>query len=102
MRLDVYGPLETVQNALHDIHADTATGNLGDLFRRAEAGAKDIFQGLRISQPGCFLRRRESEFDGFRTDAGGIHAAAVVADFDDYLIALVIRAQADRALGRLS
>ena len=46
--------------------------------------------------------RRHSQFDGLGANLLRVHAAAIVGDFDDDLIALVIRIQPDDTLRRLA
>src|SRR2546423_216633 len=93
---------QAVQHALHDIHADPASGNFGDLLGRAEAGTEDIIQGFGFRELGEFFRRRQPEFDGLGANLLDIDAASVVADFHDYLIPMVVGIQPNCSLRALA
>src|SRR5271165_1636916 len=101
-RLHADRGFETVQHALDDVHSDATPGNFGDLGGRAETRTEDEIEGLGLVQQGSFLGRCEAEFDGFGANFPGIDAAAVVADLDDDLVALMIGVETDHALRRLT
>ena len=75
-----HGSLQAVQHALHDVHADAAPGNFGDLLGRAEAGTEDVIQGFGFRELGEFFRRRQPEFDGLGANLLDIDAASVVGN----------------------
>ena len=68
----------------------------------AEAGPEDEVERLGFAQPRGFFGRRQSQFDGLGANLLRVDAAAVVGDFDDDLIAVVIGVQPDDALRRLA
>ena len=90
---DADGGLQAMQYALHDVHADAAAGDFGDLFGRAESGAKDEVESLGFGEPRGFFRRRQAKFDGLCANLLRVDAATVVGDFDDDLVAVVIGVQ---------
>src|SRR5580704_7291496 len=91
-----------MQDALYHIQTDAAAGDFGNLIGGAEAGAEDKIKNIRLAQTAGFLGLEQTSFDGAGLDSFRIDAAAVVADFHDDLIALVIGFQADRSSGRLA
>jgi hypothetical protein len=87
--LDMDGGLQPVQHALHHVHAHAASGNFGDLFRRAESGPEDEFHSFGFADARRFFGSHNSQFDRFGANLLDIDAASVVADFDHHLIALM-------------
>src|SRR5690606_3884219 len=61
--------------ALHDIHADAAAGNGGDLLRGGKAGGEN--ERERFLSAEFFAGRDDPFFDGLVVDFGRIDAAAV-------------------------
>ncbi len=80
----------------------TASGNLGDLFRRAEAWPEDKIQRFCVAQPGCFFRGHQPELDRLAANSLHVHASAVVTHFDHHLIPLVMRLEPDCTVRRLA
>ena len=101
-RLHADGSFQPVQYTLHHVHANPPPRDFGDLLGSAEAGAEDEVEDLSIVQPHDFFAGRHSQFQGLGANLLGVHAAAVVGDFDDDLIALVIRMQPDDPLRRFA
>ena len=96
------GALEAVHDGLDDVHADAAAADLGDLAGGAEAGVEDEVEGIAFAQALGLLGGDDAAIDGLADHGGQIDAAAVVAGFDDHLVALVIGVEADGSLGRLA
>ena len=93
---------QPLEHALHHVHSDAASGNFGDFFCGAESGAEDEVQGLAFGQARRFFRRHHSQFERFGANFLGVDAAAIVADLDHHLIALVIGIQLDLSPRRLA
>ena len=91
-----------MQHALHHVHANAASGNFGDLLGRAEAGAEDEVESFRFAQPRGFFGSRQPKFNGLGANLLRIDAAAIVGDFDDHLVAVVIGVQPDDSLRLLA
>src|SRR5690606_36068253 len=71
------------------VHADPATGDVGDLGGGGEAGPEDQVDQVLGLHPGCRLAGDHSTAYGDLGDLGGVDALAVVGDLDDHLAALV-------------
>ena len=80
--------------AADHVHAHAATGQVGDRFGGGEAGLEDQVPDLRV---GGVLGYGQATLGGLGEDAFAIQAAAVVADFDDDVAALVRSRQGDGA-----
>ena len=82
------------------VHADAATGHLGGLVARGEAGSEQQSQqgpfvvGLAVTEPALLV--------GPGPDPGQVQAAAVVAALDPDLRSFAAEAQIDPAFGRLA
>jgi hypothetical protein len=79
---------ELLDIALHDIHADATTGDRGDFFGGREAREKNkvvdlVLRELRVFWNEVLLARLGEDFVG-------VDAAAIVAEFDDDIPALVV------------
>ena len=88
--------------AAHDVHADAAAGNAGDLRRRREARRENEIADFRLRLGGELGFAGEALLDGLGLDAREVEAAAVVGDLDDDVAALVTGGQPDGALRRLA
>src|SRR5580704_11690818 len=99
---DVYRALEAMQDALHDVQTNAAAGNFGDLIRSAESRAEDEIHNVRFAEPAGFFPFQQTSFYGSRLDLLRVDAAAVVADFHDDLIALMVSLETDGSLGRFT
>ena len=88
--------------AAHDVHADAAAGNAGDLRGGGEAGREDEIADLGVGFGRHLGFAGEALLDGLGADAREIEAAAVVGDLDDDVAALVAGGKPDRALWRLA
>ena len=86
----------------HHVHADAAAGNIGDLFRRREAGQEDQVQRFPVAELPGLLGRQESFVDGLLLEPRDVDPRAVIPDLDVDLPALVIGAQGQRPFGRLA
>ena len=86
----------------HHVEADATPGNIGHLRRGGEAGQEDEIADLGLGFRGDLGFGGKTALDRPCLDAGDIEAAAVVADLDDDVTALVASAEPDRALLRLA
>src|SRR5579872_3414937 len=102
MRFHADGGLQAMQDALDDVHPNAAAGDLGDLLGGAEAGAEDEIESLGFGETRGLFGGGKTEFDGFGTDFLRVDAAAIVGDFDDNLVAVVVRVEADASMRRLA
>src|SRR3954464_6335949 len=93
---------QPIDHRLHDVHADPASGNLGDLFGSAKAGMEDKLQSFRLAQAISFLMRDDAALDRACNNFLYVDAIAVVTDLDHHLVPLVIGIQAERALRRFA
>ena len=96
-RFHVDGAADLVDVGAHDVHADAAAGDAGDLLGGREAGREDELVNLRVGQLVDLGFRSEPAGDRLGPDPLGGEAAAVVGDLDDDVAALVTGGQADRA-----
>src|SRR5690606_36439903 len=80
----------------HDVHADAAAGNVRDFFRGRKTGRENQVQDFALVQFG--IGGDQAAFDGFVANAVGVHAAAVVGDFDDDAAGFLERSEAQRAV----
>jgi len=81
---------QAAQHTLHDIHTHTPPGNLSDLFGSAEPWLEDQVQNFRFAQLGGCLRSNHSLFDGSGFYPLGINALAIVSDFHNHLVGLMV------------
>ncbi len=81
----------------HDVHADAAATDVGNLRGGGEAGKEDHLQELALRELGGARRRDEAALDGLGADLADGDAGAVVGDFDDYVAAFLHGAQDERA-----
>jgi hypothetical protein len=80
-------PPSAVVALLHDIHADAASGQSGQLFGRGEARLED-----EAGQPaliGVLVGAEQAPFDRARADAVERKTAAIVGQFDHDFIGLL-------------
>src|SRR5579871_6939556 len=91
-----------MQDALDDVHANAAAGDLGDLLGGAEAGAEDEIESLGFGETRGLFGSRQPKFDGLGADFLRVDAAAIVGDFDDNLVAVVVRVEADASMRGLA
>src|SRR5205823_4915866 len=87
---------------LDDVHADAAARHLADGGGGREAGPEDQLERVAIVHGRELGVGDDALLPGLRAQLRGIHAAAVVGDADDDLVAAVGRAQADDPFGRLA
>src|SRR5580692_4100805 len=99
---DVNRALQAMQDALHDVQPNAAAGNFGDLIRSAESRAEDEIHNVRFAEPAGFFPFQQASFDGSGLDFLRVDAAAVVADFHDDLIPLMVGLETDGSLRRLA
>src|SRR5580692_5101193 len=99
---NVHRALEAMQDALHDVQTNAAARNFGDLVCGAESRAEDEIHNVRFAEPAGFFPFQQASFYGSRLDLLRVDAAAVVADFHDDLIALMVSLETDGSLGRLT
>ena len=99
---DVDRALQAMQHALHDIEANAPAGNFGDFIGGAESGPEDKcmdFGSPKRSDSSAVMR---PFLDSLVLDSLRIDAAAIVADLDDHLVALVVGREADGSMRRLA
>src|SRR4051812_33504057 len=90
--------LQAIDHRLHDVHANAASGDLGDLFGGAKAGVENKLQRFRLAQAISFLMRDDAALDRACDDLLYVNAVAVIADLYNHLVALVIGIEAECAL----
>src|SRR5579862_4137883 len=90
-----------MQHGLHHVQADAATRDLGDLGGGAESGPEHQSENFSFSQSLRLFRGKETLFDGFGFDFLNINSRAIVGDFNDNLIAVMIRSELDGSTRRL-
>src|SRR5208337_4274968 len=99
---DVDGALEAVEDGAHNVHADAAAGDFGDLGSGAETGLEnEIEDVLRVEALSVF-GFQQAVVNGLVANEVEIDAAAIVADFDDHLCALMIGIEKNGAASGLS
>ena len=79
------------------VHADAASGDIGDLFRSGKPRFEN--QPERVALRDCGAVFDQALGAGLGEDLGGIQPAAVIGDFDYDLAGLVIRGQGNAGLG---
>ena len=89
-RADVDGAFEPIHHRANHIHADAAAGDFGDCCGGAEARLKNQIQNFVFGKALALLRPSGCPFRRLAREACVIHAAAIVANFDDDLRALMI------------
>src|SRR6266436_6208166 len=94
--------LEAVQDRSNDIHSDATARNLCYFRSGAEPRFKNKIESFLISEALGLFGFQDSLFDSTGAQLNGIHAAAVVANLDHDLSALVISVEIDGATRRLS
>src|SRR5439155_25305210 len=100
--VDVDRAADLLDIGLDDVHTDAAPGERGHGRGCREAGKEDQAQQRLRAHARGLLGGDELLLDGLMLDAFGVDAAAVVADFDVDLAALVIGPQPDAAVARLA
>src|SRR5271163_2478367 len=93
---------EGLERGLHDVEADAAPGNLGDFVRGAESRSENQLEALQLVEPGSLFLGNDPALDGPADDFFAIESAAIVGDFDDDLVAVMVGVQADGAARRFS
>src|SRR3954470_15800272 len=91
-----------MQHLADNVEADAASGHLGYLVSSAESGPENQIDNLLLCHAlgvGC---RNHTHFQGFELDLFRINTTAVVADFNDELIGLVISIEDQLACRRLT
>src|SRR6266849_1322283 len=97
LRRNVNGSLEAVEDSSNDIHANATTRNFRHFGSSAESRFENEIKGFLIGQPLGLLGLQDSFLNGARAQLSRVDAAAVVADFNDYLGALVISVEINGA-----
>src|SRR6202012_2311312 len=97
--VDLHLAADLLDVGAYHVHADAAAGDIRNCLRRRKAGKKDQLQQLALVHLRGSLRGDQLALDGLIADALKTDAAAVVADLDDDVAALLVSAQAEQALG---
>src|SRR6266404_1070666 len=95
-------PFEAVEDGSNNIHADTTARNLCYFGSGAESRFENKIESFLIGQALGLFGFEDSLFNGTRAQLGRVHAAAVVANLNDDLGALVIGLEVDGAASGLS
>ena len=102
LRLDAHGAAQPLDDALDDVHADAAAGDVGRRRPRAEAGLEDQVEKL-LGRPSIDLARgRHAPLDGHRAQHLQVDAAPVVFQRDQDAIALLLGREHQLAGRRLA
>src|SRR6266851_2710878 len=102
LRRNVYGALEAVEDGSNDIHADATARYFRYFGSGAESRFENEIESFLIGQALRLFGFQDSFFNGARTQLSSVDAAAVVADFNDDLRALVKSVEIDGATCRLA
>ena len=84
------GSLEPVHHRADHVHADAAPGDFGDFGGGAKAGFENEIESVLFAEALRFFSFDDDLFHGARAKKSKVDAAAIVADFDDDLSALMI------------
>src|ERR1700744_5433781 len=98
-RLHVDGAADFFDVGFDDVHADAATGDVGNFFRSGEAGKENEVDAFALAHARGLFGCDQSFFDGFAADFVGVETAAIVGNLDDDLAAFVIGAEKEAAFG---
>ena len=79
---NVDGAADQLDVGAHDVHADAAAGDVGDLRGRGEARLEDEPRDASSVMSIEFGRRDETPLQRLGRDAGDIESAPVVGDLD--------------------
>src|SRR5262249_39270213 len=93
LRKNIDRALEPFQNGPNDVHANTTAGDFSDFGRRAEAGLEDQVLYFGIRHAIDFALFQKAFGDGVLAEVVKVNTAAIVANFEDELSALVIGAK---------
>src|SRR5260370_25961236 len=98
----MYSSLEAVENSSNKIHANATARNFRYFRSSAEARFENKIEGFLIRQTLGLFWFNDSFFNGVRAQLSGVHATAIIANFNDYLRALGISGEVDGATRGLS
>src|SRR5437660_7253511 len=98
----MYSSLEAVENSSNDIHTDATARNFRYFRSSAEARFENKIEGFLIGQTLGLFGFNDSFFNGVGAQLSGVHATAIIANFNDHLRALVISVEVDGATRGLS
>ena len=90
---DIHRAANFFDVGLHDVHADAAPGDVGNCFRRGEAGHEDQVADLAVGHFSGVLRGQNPTLHRLRPDRLQIESAAIIGDLDVDLSAFVEGAQ---------
>src|SRR5580704_19193334 len=96
-RGNVNGALQAVEHGANYVHTDAAAGNFGNFGGSAESRFEDQVQKIVFIGALNVLCLQQAVSYRLFANAIEIHAAAIVADFNNDLRALVIRVQINGA-----
>src|SRR5260370_3641324 len=98
----MYSSLEAVENSSNDIHTDATARNFRYFRSSAEARFENKIEGFLIGQTLGLFGCNDSFFNGVRARLIGVHAPAIIANFQDHLRALVVNVEGDGVTRTLS
>src|SRR5208337_2236801 len=94
---NVHGAFEAVEDGAHDVHAYTTSGNFSDFRGGAEARFEDEVKGVLVADAIGVVGFDEAVANGVLANEIEVHAAAIVANFDNDLSALMVSLERDGA-----
>ena len=100
--IDRDGSFQAGKRAAHYVHADAASGDFGDALGGGYAGFEHQLQFFLLAHARRLFRTDNGALDCLGDDVVDVQPAAVVGDFDDHVICLVISIQANDALRRFA
>src|SRR5260370_37334756 len=89
--------LKAIENRSNNIHADATAGDFRDFGGGAEARFENEIQSFLFGQALRLFELQNALLDSTSAQERKIHAAAIVANFDDYLSALMKSIEIDSA-----
>src|SRR6266481_2616206 len=99
---DVNRAFEAIENGADDVHADAAAGDFGDFAGGAEPRLEDQVHDVLIGEASGVFEFDEAVANGVFANIVQVDAAAIVADFDDDLRALMMSVEGNCSAGGLA
>src|SRR5450830_673006 len=98
--IDLDDPAQLVDGAAHHVHADAASGEVGNLLGGGKPGLEDQPVDVRVGQ--LRIRVYQTLVDGLFENARGVQAATVILHFQHDHAGVVVGVEAQVALGGLA